>query len=463
MSTWKDPDSIADYTNVVNGKDIVTDDGMFYYGLAQQMYNLGYHNFDNMTVHTFLADKKTLRKGFEERGGFATVEEITSLLDLENFETYYDELIKNNIILDLYDSGFNVMQELGKINQMTSSQVYDYFDYKINNVFVDKVAKLKAVDLCDGYESYVDNWDKGIMKGFPIGFPILNYRLAGVHKKNLLLHLTHIGNGKTTSSLLFYVLPAINNGENVCIVANEQGVEEFRQMILSTVLFNEIGYYKINRQKFIHGGFSQEDRAAIKEAENWLKTQKGKIIFIETSDYSIGNVKKIIRKYSKVGYGLFLFDTMKPELENSNTAWADFSETAKELFLTAKKEDVALIATAQLSSESMARQYLDLSCVGKSRAIAETATQVVMFRTLSDKEKETISVYNLHKDGKTGKFTSVRDVVELDPLKDYIVLFTPKNRFGDTQPQIVYERNMAWNKLREVGLTHISYDGFGRK
>lgn len=133
------------------------------------------------------------------------------------------------------------------------------------------------------------------------------------------------------------------------------------------------------------------------------------------------------------------------------------------MFLTAKKEDVALIATAQLSSESMARQYLDLSCVGKSRAIAETATQVVMFRTLSDKEKETINVYNLHKDEKTNKFTSVRDTVELDPLKDYIVLFTPKNRFGDTQPQIVYERNMAWNRLREIGLTHISYDGFGRK
>lgn len=111
----------------------------------------------------------------------------------------------------------------------------------------------------------------------------------------------------------------------------------------------------------------------------------------------------------------------------------------------------------------MARRYLDLSCVGKSRAIAETATQVVMFRTITAEEKEKINVYNLHKDSETGKLTNIRDTVTLDPDKDYIVLFTPKNRFGDTRPQIVYERNMAWNSLREVGLTEISYDGFGLK
>jgi len=111
----------------------------------------------------------------------------------------------------------------------------------------------------------------------------------------------------------------------------------------------------------------------------------------------------------------------------------------------------------------MARRYLDLSCVGKSRAIAETATQVVMFRTLSADEKEKIVVYNRKKDPATGKFTSIKEQVPIDPDKDYIVLFTPKNRFGDTQPQIVYERNMAWNSLREIGYTEINYDGFGMR
>ena len=109
----------------------------------------------------------------------------------------------------------------------------------------------------------------------------------------------------------------------------------------------------------------------------------------------------------------------------------------------------------------MARKFLDLSCVGKSKAIAETATQVVMFRTMANEEKEKIEVYRYHRDVNSGKYTSIRETVDIDPEKDYIILFTPKNRFGDTTPQIVYERNMAWNSLREIGYTHVSYDGFG--
>lgn len=434
---------------------------MFYFGLAKNMFHLEVREFDNMAVHTYTADKPELAEGFKNRGGYGTVEEIMSLLSVENIETYYDEVIKNNAILELYDMGFDVISELDKFSDMRSEEVYNYLDYKLNNIFLNKVEHLKPVNLSDGYDEYVDEWDRGVMKGFTIGFPMLNYRLAGVHKKNLLLHMAHIGNGKTTSSILFYILPALEAGENVCIIANEQGVEEFRQMILSSVLFNKINYRKINRQRFIQGGFSKEDREQIQLAQQWLKDQVGKITFVETKDYSINNVRKIVRKYSKVNYGLFIFDTLKPEVENSVNAWADFSEVSKELFMIAKKEDVAIIATAQLSAESMARRYLDLSCVGKSRAIAETATQVVMFRTLSQEEKEKIEVFNLHKDETTGKFTNVRDMVDLDPNKDYIVLFIPKNRFGDTQPQIVYERNMAWNSLKEVGQTYITYDGFG--
>lgn len=427
------------------------------------MYGLNYQTFDNITVNTYLDDKATTKEGFLQRGGYKTVQEIMSLLDVSNIDSYYDELVKNNALMDLHDTGFAVVDNWDRFAGMTSTDLYDYMEYQVNNIFIDKVEKLKIEDLSDGYDRYVEEWDKGTMRGFTVGYPLLNYRLAGVHKKNLMLHLAHIGNGKTTSSILFYILPAIEHGENVCIIANEQGVEEFRQMILSTVLFNRINYRKINRQRFIQGGFSEDDLEHIKLAQKWLKEQEGRIMFVETNDYSVGNVRKVIRKYSKVGYGLFVFDTLKPEIENSNNAWADFSEVAKELFAIAKREDVAIIATAQLSAESMARRYLDLSCVGKSRAIAETATQVVMFRTLSADEKEKVVVYNRKKDPATGKFTSIKEQVPIDPDKDYIVLFTPKNRFGDTQPQIVYERNMAWNSLREIGYTEINYDGFGMR
>lgn len=350
---------------------------------------------------------------------------------------------------------------------MDAEGVYNYYDAYLNAVCVDRIEKLKIEDLSDGYEDYIAEWDKGKMLGFPIKHKRLNSRLAGIHKSNLLLHLAGIGQGKTSTAIEFYILPAIENGDHVCIIANEQGVSEFRQMILSTVVFNKIETKSsLNRQKFFRGNFSDEDKRAMKDGVNWLRNQKGKITFVETPDYSIGLVKKIVRKYAKFGCGLFVFDTLKPALESSERAWAEFSEVAKELFMISKKEDVAIIATAQLSSEASHRRFLDLSCVGKSRAIAETATQVVMFRpvtveekTPGDKNKYYLKPYNMERD-ESGKYTNKKEYFDLDPNKDYIVLFTPKNRFGEIGSPIVFERNMAFNTYVERGFCDIRFDGF---
>lgn len=461
FSLWQDPSNIAEYKNVVNGVDIITEDGQFYYGIMCQLNSLGYNTLDHVTIDTYLSDKKDLYAQFELRGGYKTVQELTSILDVDNLPTYYDELVKNNMLLKLYDEGFDVMRNLSKLSKMSSTDIYDYYDFKLNNICVEKIDKLKAENLSEGYEQYIEEWDKGAMVGYKIGFPMLNYRLAGVHKSNLLLHLAHIGNGKTTSSILFYVLPAIESGENVCIIANEQGVSEFRQMILSTVVFNKVGYRKMNRQKFIRGNFNEEEKEAMREGAAWLKNCPGKITFIETEDYSIGSVKKIIKQYSKLAHGLFIFDTLKPAVESSERAWAEFSEVAKELFITAKKEDVAVVATAQLSAESASRRFLDLSCVGKSRAIAETATQVVMMRTMTSEEKTKLQVFVWDREAEEdGKYQNVKKVIPLDPDKEYIILFTPKNRFGAVNPQIVYERNMSFNTMNEIGYVEINYDGF---
>ena len=459
---YKDPLLMMDYEQYaegVNKLDILTEDGKFYYELAWRLYRAGYRVFDHISIYEYLSDKEPVREQFENRGGFKTVQEITSLLSTENVNTYFDELSKSNLLIYLDKNGFDVLSELDKFKEMNCEEVYSYFEYKLNTISIGKIDSVQAEDLSTGYDSYIDEWDKGTQVGFRIGFPLLNYQLAGVHKENLLLHMAHIGNGKTTTSILFYVLPAIENGQNVCIIGNEQSESEFRQMVLATVMFNKVRYFGMNRQKIIFGHYSEEQREALKAASDWLEAQPGKLKFVPMPDYSINRVKKIVRRYSSIGYELFIFDTLKPEQESSDKAWALLSDVAKELFLLAKKQKVAIIATAQLSSESMARKYLDLSCIGKSRAIAETATQVVMFRTLRDDEKEKLKVYTFGvTDDSGGK--KIKKIQQLDADKDYIVLFTPKNRFGNVSPQLVYQRNMNFNTYYEVGYCDVPYDGY---
>lgn len=461
FSLWKSPESYGDYKNDINSNnDFLTLDGKFYYSIGLQMYEKGYRSFDDASIHTFLSDNQVLLDGFIRRGGLATVQEMMSILSVANTEGYFDELIKNNALLQLYDEGYDVEKYYSRIEKMTYEELEDFMEYKLNNIFLKSTSSgLSVADITSGYDEWIDKWDSGEGVGFKVGYPLLNYHLAGIHRKNLILHLGGIGQGKTTSSLLFYVLPILESGEKIAIIANEQDEEQFRQMLLATVLFNRINYRKMNRQKLLFGGFTDSDKEHLRKSALWLEKYQNQLHYIHLTDYGTSNVKRVIKKYSKLGVGAFLFDTLKPSDEASDKAWAEFSETAKMLFTLAQKENTAIIATAQLSSESSKRKYLDLSCIGKSRAIAETAGQVIMFRPMREKEKTSLETYKFTKN-LSGESTNIKTIIPLDVTKDYIIVFIPKNRYGQADIQIVYERNQSFNYLKEIGYCHVEFDGF---
>lgn len=452
LSLYLDPDLIPDYKNVVNGEDVITEDGQFYYGLAKGMYDAGFHTFDHMAIYSYLSGKKALKDGFDRRGGMATVNEITELLSLSNVPKYYDDLCKSNLLVRLDKAGFNVGVNLDKFSSMTAEEVYDYFEYQLANIGLGRIEKVKAEDLTTGYDKWIDEWDSGADIGFRVGSRMLNYQLVGVHKKNLLLHLAGIGMGKTTSAIAWYILPTIET-QDVCIIANEQDVSAWRQMILATVLFNKVGYPKgFDRHKMLIGKYTEEQREAMRKAVKWLEEQPGRIQFIETQDYSVMSIKKIMSKWAKRGISLFIVDTLKPLNDASDKAWGEFSEVAKELFLQSKKLDVAVVATCQLSPDAMSRRYLDLTCIAKAKAIAETASTVVMFRPLTKEEREKVKPYSFE--------NKIKKVTDLDPDKDYIMVFVPKNRYGNVTPQIIMERNMSFNTYKDIGWYECEYDQF---
>ena len=108
----------------------------------------------------------------------------------------------------------------------------------------------------------------------------------------------------------------------------------------------------------------------MKQAYEWLGQYKGNLKFVELNDYGIDNIRRIVKKYSKMGFGTMIVDTLKPEDDSSDKAWGQFSETAKELFVLAKQNNIAMLCTAQLSTSSYGKKYLDINAIGKSRAIA---------------------------------------------------------------------------------------------
>lgn len=456
LSLYKDMTLLDDYKHIKNGEDIFTEDGQFYYGLLQNLAKSGFEMADNMSIYTYLEDKETLKKGFEKRGGYQSIKEITDLLELKNLNGYYDELIKSNLLIRLNNIGFNVLEKLDKFKNMTSEQIYDYYEYHLANISVNKIEKIKIENLSDGYDEWIERADSAVNVGFKVGSNMLDYQLAGIHRGNLTLYLGGIGKGKSSSSIPLFILPAIESGNDITILCNEQDSDQYRAMIISTVLFGKIGNVKgMNRMSITLGNFDDYKKSKLKEAAEWIKRQPGKIKFVEMQSYDVTNVRKVIKKQAKLGCSYFIFDVLKNVESASDKAWAILSDTAQSLFSLAKKENVAIIALAQLASDSMNRKYLDLTSVGKSRAISECCSTVIGFRPIQNNEIDKIKPYTWD--------NKIKKIHDLDENKHYIVLFIMKNRYGNTNNQIVLEFDQSFNVIRDIGYCNISYDDFNRR
>ena len=459
FSLYKDPDLFHDYKHVKIEDDIITEDGMFYYGLGLGLVKAGFNTFDAMSIATYLSDKKTVEKEYESRGGYKSVQEIMSLISLDNVETYYDDLIKNNMLIRLYNKGFDVLSKIDKFKNMTTEEVYDWYEYQLADISVGKIHKIKIEDLSEGYDEWLTRLESGENIGYTVGSGMMNYKLAGIHK-GLTLYAGGIGQGKSSSSVPLFILPAIEAGNDVTILCNEQTADEYRSMIIATVLFSKINNVRgLSRMKITLGKFTDEQRDKLKEAAEWLKKQPGKVHFVELEDYDTSQIKKIIKKQARLGCGYFIFDVLKSVSNADEKAWAVLLDTSQTLATLAKNEQIAIIATVQLASDSMLRRYLDLSSIGKSRGMSECATTVVGFRPLLSDEYDKIKPYTYEKiNGKT-----VRKPIDLDHDKHYIIQFIMKNRWGDVSEQIVQEFNQSFNVIKDVGYYKVDYDNFNRR
>lgn len=461
MSLWIDPDYYYDF-DIDMSKDLLTEDGRFYYALGQELLNQGYKTFDDTSIYSYTSDKEVLRNGYDRRGGYAPIKEMKSILNIENIGVYYDNLCKNNLLMNLYDEGFNVINKIKDFNKMTTDQVYDYYDYKLNHYAINRTTDIKIEKLTID-DKFIEECNNGSEMGLNYGkiAHIMNYLTLGIPKSELSLISGHSGSGKTSWIFANIVLPVIENGHKVCIISNEQKSKNFKQMLLAMTLA-DMGYWKLSRKKIKQGNFNEEQKEKIAEAQKIIDEKyKDTLRFVKMYDYNLGKIKKIVKKLSKTGFELFLYDTMKGENLADGQVWQRLVEDSKQLFQLASKEDIAIVPTYQLALHTLNKRFLDASCLSNAKQIKEVFSEMILFRPIWDDEwdgeKYDIKPYNWKRD-KNGKYTKVKQMIKLDRDKKYIVAFLDKTRNDEDKQTVVYEFMGAFNRWKEIGYCTVFHD-----
>lgn len=474
--------SLLEEYSQLESSDFLTDSGILFFRMCQEISKAKITEFDFPAYHSFLSKREHLKDIYESVGGYETIVRIMKKIpNTDNSLAYYDELVKYNMITTYELQGFNLEKKWEDFKVQTTEEISQYID-TINSIAFKKkqTGSARPVDLTDkdGWEKYISDANAGLNFGIPLDDAYLTKKLAGIHKGDILAWTAHSGVGKTTSALSLIILPLLKRGQQVVILANEQSVNEFRNMLLPTIISTQLKDTKwVNRQTIMEGNFTSEQLDSFGQAVEWLGQYEGQLIFHPLESFKGTSVSQVIKRYVKDCPSeddshnkdiVFFFDTFKPSTEfgsGNAQSWQFFSEDAKIIHNTIKAKsvgglEVAMILTMQLSGATSNVRYLDIGCLAKAKAVKEVLSQLIMMRKMRDDEytdkKCDCKPFKWEKNDITGEYK--RKYIKLDKNTTYHVVFIDKNRFGEADIQLLYKSQQGINKWTFVGECHIQQD-----
>ena len=98
--------------------DFITSDGVFLFSILKKIKSLGFSVVDEVTILTSMPDN--IVESFQKIGGYETIKNITDVVNIQNTEVYIDNLYRENIILKLWDDGFNLIKPIIDTNNKTN-------------------------------------------------------------------------------------------------------------------------------------------------------------------------------------------------------------------------------------------------------------------------------------------------------------------------------------------------------
>lgn len=472
-------------------KDFMFPKTKFFFGLTEEL-SKKYKEINEITVGVYISTSPTLKESYDCHGGWKSIQNLLNLGSVNNFNQYIDDLEKSNLLLELEKKGFNVEKEIEFNNKMikpidqfpsmSAAQVYNFYemllaDTSLNSnvcdgedvediTFSDKEIEDKKTGESAGVSYSVSlSWDEDGKERYITACPSLSSLTNGVTKQNGVFTIAGTsGIGKSTWGFTSLILPLVHSGSKVILFSNEQTSDVFKDMLLTYVCKNVFKGYTINRKKIKSWDLTDEEEKIVNQAREFIdKEIKGKIKFVGLHEFSMDKIFKISKKLIvSEGFDTVFVDTFKSESESEDTV-RDMVLGMRELDSFGKKMNVAVISTMQIATYAENKvSYLSAAEISGSKQTKETMNVLMIFRKVATdieldpkNKKYYLMPYRYKRDALNKKL--VREDIELDPNKKYLLGFLNKNREGSDGNILIYSFDGHSARFIEEGYAaHVS-------
>lgn len=458
VSLYSDVEYYDEY-NMDAKKNLTNPHWTMYYALLKNMVEKKhYSTIDEVSVELYMSGaNEKLKKMYENAGGWATIEEALQIIETENIEAYYNEVIRYSALLKLNDAGFDIQHNWDLYNRLSYEELSQVVSGVVDTVFSEvDLGGEKVKDIKDGIKGMIDEADKGVNRGLPVGSRVLNSVINGQTLGNITMVGGASGIGKTFTTLCQVLPSVIKEKEPLFVMCNEEDLAKWQKEILTWIINNPMKSEFI-KSRFYQGGFTKEERGHLDKAVEYLEemVEDGLIRFVNFETFSMAKAIKLIRRYStqyEIKY--FVVDTLKLDNDigskiNDNT-WLLLQQNMVKLYNTVKPtaKNVHVWVTYQLN-KSVKTRYLDQSALGISKNVADVVSTLLLIRDVLESEKGANGLTVKKQNGTK---------VQLSEDEEYMVVFIDKNRQGSTSNQVVWRVDKGRNIIKDVGFTKIAQD-----
>lgn len=474
-----------DIKQCVTENNFITQQGRFLFCLIRSLREKGFSVTDEVTILSNC--EETVKDRLDGMGGFRAIQKLMSVVDIKNWDAIADKFNKSNVILKLYDNGFNLFEKvtLDKGKEITPIKLFknfecqnviDWYEERLSKISIDNNNSSSKIT-GEEYISFDDDFVADLMKGEGAGisfgdagkdvngddislYPFLSKNILGLARGTTTALASHSGNGKTTL-MLNIVFSLIAHGQKGLFITNEMTIKDIKLIFLLIILTRYFCYWKIGKKKLTTGDLSEEDREMIHKANvYWKENMKDSLKIVSMSDADANLSNQIIRKEAlRNGIDFFVVDTFKLSLgegSGNDNFWINLMKDARNLDSIAKKQNMIGLYTIQLTAASIGELCLNESALSNSKQIKEVLSNLIMMRKMYQEEFESGSPYDcrpfrskLQEDG-----TWVDEDFTPEEGKTYRCVILNKTRkgqdFGDSNVGYIFKYDGDHAKFSET-------------
>lgn len=424
-SLMKEPDILVQTDKYkLNPKDFTRLLDRYVFSTIYNLYSNGAKQIHIIDIDTQIQTNPAAKATYEQENGLRFIQDCEEFSDPQNFDYYYNQFRKINLLRSLQKQGTDISQfycdnpldkDYLQINQkfetLTCKDIIESLKGDIatleNEYAVDTT--IEEMNVFQGIKELIETLKIKPETGSPMQGDYFNTVSRGARLGKLYLRSASSGVGKTRTmvgdscKMAFPIRYDRKQGkwistgscEKVLYIATEQDVAEIQTMVLAYLT-------DINEEAFLYGRFDLVDMQLITKAIDIMEKFQDNLWLVRISDPSAGVVKNVIRKYHKqkqVNYAFYDYIFSSPAMLAEYRDLGLREDVVLRLFITELKNlavelNIFILTSTQTSNDDGGSGFKDYHNVRGSKALVDLCDLACIMSRPTPEEIEALRTEN---------------------------------------------------------------------